>query len=82
MKKLYFVLFVSFLSQIVLAQDVIVKRDGSSIISKVLEVNTDDVKYKKFSNLNGPTYTTGTPGACPHDYLWRLECPTKVSQGV
>lgn len=57
MKKIYFVLFVSFLSQIVLAQDVIVKRDGSTILSKVLEVNTDDVKYKKFSNLNGPTYT-------------------------
>lgn len=57
MKKVYFVSVVSFLSQIVFAQDVIVKRDGSSIISKVLEVNTDDVKYKKFSNLNGPTYT-------------------------
>ena len=39
------------------AQDVIVKKDGSTILSKVLEVNTDDIKYKKFSNLNGPTYT-------------------------
>lgn len=39
------------------AQDVIVKRDGSTIISKVLEVNTGDIKYKKFSNLDGPTYT-------------------------
>ena len=39
------------------AQDIIVKNDGSTIISKVLEVNKDDVKYKKHNNLNGPTYT-------------------------
>lgn len=39
------------------AQDVIVKKDGSTIISKVLEVNIADIKYKKFSNQNGPTYT-------------------------
>ncbi len=39
------------------AQDVIVKKDGSTIISKVLEVNIADIKYKKYSNQNGPTYT-------------------------
>lgn len=39
------------------AQDVIVKKDGSTILSKVLEVNTTDIKYKKYSNLDGPTYT-------------------------
>ena len=39
------------------AQDVIVKRDGSTILSKVLEVNPTNIKYKKFSNPNGPTYT-------------------------
>ena len=39
------------------AQDVIVKRDGSTILTKVLEVNQSDIKYKKFSNQNGPTYT-------------------------
>lgn len=43
--------------QMATAQDVIVKRDGSTIISKVLEVNTGDIKYKKFSNQTGPTYT-------------------------
>ena len=40
-----------------LGQDVIVKKDGSTILSKVLEVNVDNVKYKKHSNINGPTYT-------------------------
>ena len=39
------------------AQDVIVKKDGSTILSKVLEVNSADIKYKKFSNPNGPTYS-------------------------
>lgn len=41
----------------VYAQDVIVKKDGSTILSKVLEVNTADIKYKKYSNQNGPIYT-------------------------
>ena len=41
----------------VAAQDVVVKKDGSTIIAKVLEVNQDNIKYKKFSNQNGPTYT-------------------------
>ena len=41
----------------VLAQDVIVKKDGNIIRSKVLEVTPSDIKYKKESNPNGPTYT-------------------------
>ena len=39
------------------AQDVIVKKDGSTIVSKVLEITSTEVKYKKFTNLEGPTYT-------------------------
>lgn len=41
----------------VFAQDVIVKKDGTTILSKVLEVNMSDIKYKKFSNKKGPTYS-------------------------
>ena len=33
------------------------KKDGSTILSKVIEIGTSEVKYKKFSNQNGPTYT-------------------------
>ena len=40
-----------------MAQDVIVKKDGSTIISRVIEITQAEVKYKRFSNLNGPTYT-------------------------
>ncbi len=39
------------------AQDVIVKKDGSTIVSKVLEISGTEIKYKKFTNLEGPTYT-------------------------
>lgn len=38
------------------AQDVIVKKDGTTILAKVIAVGDDVVEYKKHSNLNGPTY--------------------------
>lgn len=44
-------------SHILFAQDVIVKRDGSTILSKVMEIGTSEVKYKKYSNPDGPLYT-------------------------
>ena len=49
MKKLLFVMSIM-CSVNIQAQDVIVMKDGSTIISKVLEVNAADIKYKKFSN--------------------------------
>ena len=56
MKK--FLLFVMLLSVTTMsAQDVIVKKDGSTILSKVIEIGTSEVKYKKYSNPNGPIYT-------------------------
>ena len=56
MKKILVLsLFLAALST--LAQDVIVLKDGSTIISKVYEVNKSEIKYKKHSNLNGPQYT-------------------------
>ena len=55
MKKFFVIL--AFLALNTSAQDVIVKKDGSTILSKVLEVNTADIKYKKFSNQSGPIYT-------------------------
>ena len=56
MKQIFFLLAL-FTSLTVHCQDVIVKKDGGTIVSKVLEVNTADIKYKKFSNQNGPTYS-------------------------
>ena len=50
------------------AQDVIVKKDGSTILSKVLEVNETNIKYKKFSNKTGPTYTIGIENVLSVNY--------------
>lgn len=56
MKKiLLFLLLLSATSAF--AQDVIVKKDGSTILSKVLKITANEVEYKKYSNQNGPTYT-------------------------
>lgn len=57
MKKLISIFLCLCVSMIAMAQDVIVKKDGSTIISKVLEVSDTEVKYKKFSNMEGPTFT-------------------------
>lgn len=50
-------LFILLSEVMILAQDVIVLNDGSTIISKVLEVNPDNIRYKKASNEHGPIYT-------------------------
>ena len=57
MKKSIVLAMLSLAAINVAAQDVVVKKDGSTILAKVLEVNQDNIKYKKFSNQNGPTYT-------------------------
>lgn len=53
---IYLFLTISFMSTSVIAQDVIVKIDGSEIQSKIIEVNTRNVKYKKHSNPEGVLY--------------------------
>jgi len=55
--KHLFLLIAACSATVAQAQDIIVKRDGSTILTKVLEVNQADIKYKKFSNQQGPTYT-------------------------
>ena len=39
------------------AQDVIVKKDQSTVMSKVLEITSTEIKYKKWNNQDGPTYS-------------------------
>lgn len=56
MKQLLILLFL-LCSIGVSAQDVIVKKDGTTILSKVLEVGQSVIKYKKHENPDGPTYT-------------------------
>lgn len=46
--------------QIVVAQDVIVTRQAERIDAKVLEVSETEIKYKKTSNPDGPTFVLST----------------------
>ena len=39
------------------AQDNIIKKDGTEVLSKVMEIGETHIKYKNFSNLEGPVYT-------------------------
>lgn len=61
-------LFAMFAALTLQAQDIIVMKDGSTILSKILEVNVSDIKYKKFSNLDGPTYTIEKAGILAINY--------------
>ena len=38
------------------AQDVIIKNDNSTIECKVLKIGNSEIEYKKWTNLDGPTY--------------------------
>lgn len=39
------------------SQDTITKRTGEELTSKVLEVGQSEIKYKKFDNIDGPTFS-------------------------
>ena len=57
MKRILFLLAGLFGSLVVSqAQDLITTKKGEDIQAKVLEVSSTEIKYKKFSNLDGPTF--------------------------
>ena len=61
MKKVNHLLFVILTMFIVLgsnAQDKIILKTGTNIEAKVLEINQTTVRYKKFNNLEGPTFVS------------------------
>lgn len=55
-KKLPVIAFVFVTSLTTNAQDLITKRNGDEIKAKVIEVGTDEVKFKKFDNIDGPLF--------------------------
>jgi hypothetical protein len=58
MKKFYVFIFVAFICNSALfAQDIITLKNGEEIKAKVQEIGLDNVKYKKYENQAGPTYT-------------------------
>lgn len=44
------------------AQDIIVMNDGAELQVKVIEITPGQIKYKKFSNPDGPTYSMDKSG--------------------
>ncbi|RPG60614.1 MAG: hypothetical protein CBD51_000705 [Flavobacteriales bacterium TMED191] len=57
MKKLLLLLFIPFLS---FGQDLLIKKTGNDITVKILEINPDNIKYKKSYNIDGPLFTVDT----------------------
>lgn len=55
MKK-FFLLMLFLCSMSVWAQDVIVKKDGSTVVCRILEVTKTEVIYKKWSDQQGSNY--------------------------
>jgi hypothetical protein len=57
MKHVRLLLLMLIVSSTVLGQDVILLKDGSEIKAKVTEIGVQEIKYKKFDNLEGPVYS-------------------------
>lgn len=56
MKKLLFFILSLVTWGYAFSQDVIVKKDGSTVLCKVVQANNKEVIYLKWSDLNGPQY--------------------------
>jgi len=60
MKKIaytFMIIATVLMSKNINAQDKIFLKSGDKIEAKITEVNIDNIKYKNFSNLNGPVFT-------------------------
>lgn len=56
MKRTIFALLMTAVTTTLFAQDKIQKKDGTSLIVKLKEVSTTEIKFLKFDNLEGPIY--------------------------
>jgi len=58
MKKYILLFLLGFLlNGNIYSQDLLIKKNGEEIPSKVLEITLFEIKYRKLENLNGPIYT-------------------------
>ncbi|MEM8568523.1 MAG: hypothetical protein AAGF85_18835 [Bacteroidota bacterium] len=71
--KYTLMLLLGFVSFSLIGQDMIVKKNGDEIQAVVLEVLSSEIKYKKFDNKEGPTYTIGKKNV----FMIRYENGTK-----
>ena len=57
MKKALLLLCAFVISQIVIAQDVIVTKQSERIDAKIIKVTDAEIEYKQYNNPDGPTFT-------------------------
>lgn len=67
MKQLLVILML-LCSACVFAQDVIVKKDGSTILCRVVELTSSEIVYKKWSDLKGSNYVMNRTDASAINY--------------
>ena len=65
-QSLVFLFFLCSMS--ISAQDVIVKKDGSTIVCRVIELTSSEITYKKWSDLNGSNYVMNRADASAINY--------------
>jgi len=58
MKNLLLIILFACSSNFIKAQDTLTMRSGENVIVKIIEVGSNEVKYKKIENLNGPIFAT------------------------
>ena len=49
-----------FCSSMAMAQDIIVKKDGSTILAKVIKVGDKEIEYKKYQSTSDRLYSIST----------------------
>jgi hypothetical protein len=59
-KKVYLIAILALIVKVSKAQDVIVKKNTDEIECKVVEIEEGNLKYRKFSSLDGPIYNIST----------------------
>ncbi|GHU29124.1 hypothetical protein FACS1894172_17100 [Spirochaetia bacterium] len=57
MKRALFLVVLSFCAFAAFCQDIIVMKNADEIKAIIVDIGISEVKYKKYSNRNGPTYT-------------------------
>jgi hypothetical protein len=57
MKQLFLLSTIVLCSMCANAQDIIIKKNGDEVKSKVVEITNDAIKYRKWENQDGPIYS-------------------------
>ena len=68
MKQLFVLFLLSLCTVAASAQDVIVKKDGSTILCRVVEVSSSEIIYKRWSDLDGSNYVMNRTDASVINY--------------